>query len=295
MSLAACSNSEEYAQLSEPVELQVTAGIGNGAKTRTETTSYIKWATGAKMSVTAVSGTTTSYSGVEYEVDAITSDYFAKFKTSSTFTFEPTETAVKFVAFTYNESTAPAVTTEDNNSVIKLTASDGSLKDLMTNTQTASPSSPIVNFAFTHLLSKLTIKIDKGDLTNDPSSATVEGFYGDATASVVETPTITAGTKSTSTATVAVTTDGSIFYLVPGKQELKVKVTHDSNTYTANIGDNLDAGKAYVCTITLTKSGLGIGGTITEGTEASSDNSCVIVDWDSNTDALSADASMANQ
>jgi hypothetical protein len=289
--------------VAEPVELQVTAGIGSGVTTRTEDATLDKWIEGANMIVSAVSGTkVTTHSDATYKLIGSSTQY-GTFTSDAGFVFDPTETDnVTFVAYTYNETTAPAITTgTDNKKIIKLTATaDGKLPDLMYAKKTATATSPSVNFAFEHLLTQLTIIIKLGDdIAESNLSATLGNFNSDATFDVGTTKTPSATTAATSTATISTGTDGSTFNLVAGTQNLKVQVTNNDKTYTAYITNSLTAGTAYVCTITLKKTGLVIGsgsGSVDDDGNpigSSSNDACTITLWKNADSELSGTASMA--
>jgi hypothetical protein len=309
MSLAACSNSEEYAQLSEPVELQVTAGIGNGAKTRTSSVSgYIDWTTGAQMTVRATNATE-SHSDATYKLKSGTTyGIFEEASTGSGFVFEPSETSnLTFVAFSDNSSTAPTITTSGSDAVVAVTATNAKFTDLLRATASANATSPTVNFSFGHVMTQLTIKIVMGDITaSGTPTAKLFGYYTKANVKVSD-GTVTGSDQDNSTGVELGIGDSNAktFELVPGIQALKVQVTNGSNTYTANITDDLSAGTAYNCTITLTKTSMTVGGGDKNGDDTgygdgsgsgtSSSNSCTITDWTTSTDAKEHNATMANQ
>jgi hypothetical protein len=300
MSLAACSNSEEYAQLSEPVELQVTAGIGNGAKTRTDA-NYDNWTEGTSIVLTDANGGTsgaheTSYS---YTLSSGNGTAYGKFTSTSGFVFDPSETDVTLAAFTYNDATTPSISKDDSgNKSVALTTTTGSLPDLLYSYKSGlSPKSPSVNFEFSHALTKLTIKIAfETGLTQSNASASLYNYYTSASVAIGASDITVTGTKAgtSDSQTISLETSGSTFILAPGAQTLKVKVTNDSKDYYANITNTLEKGKAYECTLTLKKSDLVVGTGGSTDT-SSADNACVIVSWDANTTAITGDALMSNQ
>jgi hypothetical protein len=305
MSLAACSNSEEYAQLSEPVELQVTAGFG--ANTRTAANE--KWADAdVLMSVTAVGGKATGSShanNVSYKIKTGKNSEFATFEPSSDpYVFDPSETSVTFAALTFNSTTLPSLTAPESGKTdytYALSATSGNLPDIRFATASAGASDGKINFTFKHILSKLTVVIKKStDITSNISTAKLSNYISSGTLTVSNAAVTSFSTTETSgtgsAADISTGDDGTGFIVYPGAQKIKVSVTTaDNNTYAAYIDYTFVSGIAYKCEVTLKPTGLTIvgEGAGTDG-EASADNSVSIVDWDDPTTITGQDALMSN-
>jgi hypothetical protein len=293
MSLASCSNSEEYIEYAEPVQIQVTAGIGNPA-TREGNDGLEQWATGAKIIFSAVSGVpsgVTHSDSYTYELKSGTyHGTFDKTTDGSAFLFDPSETSdVTFSAFSYNTSTAPSISKNTTNSALEIseTATDGKLNDLLYASATGNVVNSKVNFEFNHLFSKLTIVIKTAsDLTTSSiSNLTFSGFAKSATVAV-SNGAITAGDANTTGVTVASpnTTDGDSFIVAPSTdKELTIGVTADSHKYSVTIKPTLESGKAYKCTITLSRTGISIGdGSAKDGGD--NNDGATIVKWTDGTE-----------
>jgi hypothetical protein len=306
MSLAACSNSEEYAQLSEPVELQVTAGFG--ANTRTAANE--KWTDAdVVMSVTAVGNKASDSNhadNVSYKIKSGKGEEFATFEPSSDpYVFDPSETSVTFAALTFNSTILPSLTAPGSGKTdytYALSASSGNLPDIRFATASAGASDGKINFTFNHILSKLTVVVKKSDeITSNISTAKLSGYIASGTLTVSSTATTSFSTTETSGGNgsdvdINTGSDGTGFIVYPGTQKIKVSVTTaDNNTYAAYIDYTFVSGIAYKCEVTLKPTGLTIvgEGAGTDG-EASADNSVSIVDWDDPTTITGQDALMSN-
>jgi hypothetical protein len=307
--------------VAEPVELQVTAGIGSGVTTRTDGDSNLEeWANAAVvMTVTAINGTESTAShddNVSYTIkDGSKGSKYASFSpTSGTgFVFDPKETKdVTFAALTFNNATTPGNLTKNtdgssNAVTYKYSLSnptDGSFDDVQFAKKTANAKSPAINFQFNHILSKLTIQLEKAEGVPDITAAELSGYITTGTVTITTGGQATISTDAKSgdgTATTIKTgTEHSSYILLPVKQTLKIKVTAGNNEYVAYIKDyEFTSGYAYNCVITLNKTTLTVGGTLSDDgtvtTGTSSDNALTIVKWTDASANITGSATMGNK
>jgi hypothetical protein len=258
LSLAACSGHDELAETAKPVALQVNAGFEYNVTTRAVSESqHEKWNSDAKIVVAAVSGTDngkTTSNYATYTLSGEASEY-GKFTSESPYLFTTNEKSVTFNAFTFNSTTAPTI----NDGKITLSATNGSLDDLCTATNTdVSYLSPNVNFGFGHLLSKLTIYVESGD-GGTVSSAKVSGYASSATVDV-SSFTVTKGDVSNTEVDFDTPSNGDCsieLILVPGEPNLTVTIESTAGRqYSVNINPNMTKASAYTYEIILSKIGL---------------------------------------
>jgi endonuclease G len=261
LSLAACSGHDELAETAKPVALQVNAEFEYNVTTRGVSGPLPeKWNSDAKIVVAAVEGTDgdkTTSNDATYTLSGTASEN-GKFTSDSPYFFTTNETSVTFNAFTFNSTTAPTI----NDGKITLSATDGSLDDLCTATNTGvSYSSPNVDFGFKHLLSKLTINVASGN-GGTVSSAKVSGYASSATVDVKSFD-VSKGDVSDTEVDFGTPSDGTcsiVLFLVPGEPNLTVTIENTAGRkYSVNVNFKIAKGTAYTCNIILSKIGLSSG------------------------------------
>jgi hypothetical protein len=256
LSLTACSVNEEPDETAKSVTLQVNAGFEYNVAARAVSGGKAEdWTSGAQITVAAVSGTDNSKTTSNYATYTLSSGSSDAFTSESPYAFTTNETSVNFNAFTYNTTTAPAI----SDGKISLSATNGSLADLYAaSNNSVSYSSPSANFSFYHLFSKLTINVKSGD-GGTVSSAKVSGYASSATVDVsslsitkgdVSTTDVDFGSPSNNTCSITL-------ILVPGEPNLTVSIENTAGRkYSVNVNPTLSAKTSYTYNITLSSIGL---------------------------------------
>lgn len=227
----------------------------------------------------------TEYLNCEYVADETGS-------TSTTFTaagdnaiFFDTDQTVTFVAYApYQESANPA-TLPDTDGVISgstLTqyASGASTQEavdyLYASGQTASTSSPSVNFTFSHVMSQIVVNVVAGDGVDvsdvQAGTYTLAGLVHSGTFNVktgeVKVDETEAESWEISSALPSATTDTGISYtgvIFPqSSTTLSFSATVDGNTYSSSnlIENKFEAGNTYTYKVTVSNNGLTVTGSI---------------------------------
>jgi hypothetical protein len=268
MIFAACSSDDNYVAYEGPVEAQITAGIG-GAKTRAEA-SYDKWTSGTAIGVitTKVTGGTNpeeiavaeskmkDYVNVKYTVSELSDDDTkAKFTSDNKIYFNDGTYTVDFAAY------SPYYTGTEALTAIPISGTTSAVDYIHATVSGKTYSNSTVNFAFEHVMSKLTINIDKasdvvGELTEVKLSKLVQS--GTFNAQTGET----SSTESAADLTYTSNLSASSFYLIPQSAgDVTVSAKIGDNTYSTTLTSlTLAKGNEYTFNITAKNYGLELTG-----------------------------------
>jgi hypothetical protein len=266
MIFAACSSDDNYVAYEGPVEAQITAGIG-GATTRTEE-DYDKWTLGTEIGVitTKVTGSSgeidvanskmKDYTNVKYTVSKLAeSDTKAEFTSDNKIYFNDGTYTVNFAAYSPYHTGYEALT------AIPISGTTSAVDYIHATASGKTYSNNTVNFAFEHVMSKLTINISQ--------ASDVEGTLTEVKLSkLVQSGTFNAQTGATSsTAEAADLTytsnlDASSFYLIPQTPgDVTVSAKIGDNTYSTTLSSlKLEKGNEYTFNIKAKKYGLELTG-----------------------------------
>jgi hypothetical protein len=269
LTLAACSNNhdEEITEASEPVTLGVSANFANVVVTRDDAAGET-WTEGAKMLVFVASSVTASKNELcgdaleeklfTYELKSGSGSTTGTFKSDNPYVFSVGESSSHFRAFTYNTAEAPAYECDvnyNNRIIFNLSTDNGSFPDILSSdTKLASFTEPSVGFNFSHLLSKLTIKVVSKIDGVTVTGLKFSGYYKSLIVSVIGTDQAELDASDPDQSGVTLSETEKDFILATGSQDITIEPQTENNNgykFSSKISKNFEAGKHYTCTITL--------------------------------------------
>lgn len=263
LTFTACSNADEPAldNNQKPVAAQVTANISENTSRAYDN----QWETGDKIGISTTSTGKTKYSNMQYNHTG--SGVFShNGGDASGIFFQDKQETVAFSAyypFNGTEGTSADAISADTQDQTKQKEFD-----FLYATATASSSTPEVNFAFTHKMTRMILNI-----TTDPNSgfnATdvrngkfyLNGIKHSGNFNTATGETKTSGDATDSWEITAAPTNAnnmltySTILFPQTNPTLIFKAVIDGQDYACNLTSNLDAGKSYTYTITIKKTGL---------------------------------------
>jgi hypothetical protein len=267
MMLAACSNDDNYVAYEGPVEAQFTAGISS-AKTRSD--SYDKWTENQEIGVIVtkvgdsedISNTNMSaYTNVKYKASTLSND-----QTSAAFTASSDDDKIYFKgSYSVNFAAYSPYSTATDLTKIPISGTDANYDYIYASATGATYSNKEVKFAFSHVMSKLTIKVDKSDeVTADITKVEIGKLYTSGTFNAKAGTTATSGTATSLNYSTDLTSAHS-YYLVPQTLSSVTVTVTAGNTYTYTISSlAMKAGNEYTYNLTAKNNELVLtGSTIT--------------------------------
>jgi hypothetical protein len=268
MMLAACSNDDNYVAYEGPVEAQFTAGISS-AKTRSSDDTYEVWKEDTTIGVittkvansggelTLANTKMSKYVNVKYTLQETDND-------GQSAKFDATENKIYFNDGTYIVDFAaysPYYDGEADLTQIPIESTSSSVDYIFASATGKTYSNNTVNFAFEHVMSKLTINITQSnEIEGDISKVSLDKLKQSGTFNAkTGATTLTTGDA----ATLEYTSDfaAQSFYLIPqtaGDIALSIKIGEE--TYSTTIKPALAKGMEYTYNITAKKYGLELTG-----------------------------------
>lgn len=258
LSLAACSNEDNY--IEDPVAAHINATIGDGFMSRASNTS---WDEGDSIGV-SMSG---RYLNFKYTTEggdgafAGTQMYFQNKVDKVTLT--------AYYPYSGTEGDSPAVIEASTPGDRQTSAEQPKFDFLYAVAENVTGANPNVNFTFSHKMSKLTFKFVNGNAGTDVSKITtyeINGLIMDGTFNPVSGECSAKATASASTLSVSADDSGELPSSIIFPQTFADKVTmkikdREGQEYACELkfaGNRLESGNNYVFTITVNKTGLNV-------------------------------------
>lgn len=274
LALAACDKNDDNPS-SSPVAAQISATIGKSVVSRATDTD---WAKGDRIGI-SMTGRNVSYLNIEY----VTDDGDGNFSGTSMFFNNHIDpiTITAYYPFSGSGGTAPATLTASTTDVLQTAVEQPKFDFLYARKENVTGSNPIVNLAFSHMMSKITLIFVKGNDGTDVSkitSYTISGLVLDGSFDpVTGVCATTDGAQAEPISMVlpeGTVKDGValspliVFPQKPATDQVKLKIKDSDNQDYAcslNFGtDGLVAGNNYQFTVKVSKTGLSVKYSITD-------------------------------
>lgn len=258
LTLAACS-SDESVENNAPVAATFTANIENSQATRAYDTT---WEDGDAIGITPTNNSlmTAKYANIKYTTST---NSLGNFTDAGTKIYFQDPNTVGFQAYYpfYGTNGTSAATISNISTDATAQNSQKTIDYLWATTSNISESNPKVTFAFSHKMSKIELTFTVGD-DIDISKITSYTIKGLKQTGTFDTTTGTAtATGSAADLTIQTTsaTSNKVIVFPQDASSVTLSVTVDSQVYSCTItptSSKLEAGKNYVYSIKVSKTGL---------------------------------------